>query len=377
LTIYPFPIIFVIMAGINKLTRREFLKNSIFGAGAVVMQPWLKWDYLETEWPDAEKFGRNCTGGWINLRSRPSANSDKLDVLYEDSIVVWLREVIGEPASMTRRWIETPNGYVYAPGVQPVYNKPNQPLPELPMTSMGQGMWAEVTVPYVDIYIANPPARSPWVQENDRPRLYYSQVIWVDDIRTNTQGQVLYRLTERHGSYGDVFWAAAEAFRPIAEGDVSAIHPDAEEKRIVVNLDYQTLSCYEGRDEVYFCRISSGAKFDAQGNVVDNWATPLGAHLPWRKVISIHMSGGSTGAGWDTMAVPWTILFDGSGAAVHSTHWHNDFGTPRSQGCVNAAPEDAKWIYRWAAPDIDLYPGDLTMYGPQGTIVEVVGTLRS
>jgi lipoprotein-anchoring transpeptidase ErfK/SrfK len=362
------------MVGSNPLSRRGFLKAGFFGAGAVVMQPWLKWDHLQSDWPDAEKLGRNCTGGWINLRAKPTANSEKLDTLYEDALVVWLREVMGEPASMTRRWIETPNGYLYAPGVQPVYNKPNQALTELPMTPIGKGMWAEVTVPYVDIFLSNPPSRSPWVQENDRPRLYYSQIIWIDDIRTNTQGQVLYRLNEIHGTYGDIFWAAAEAFRPITAEEVSAIHPDAEEKRIIINLDYQTLSCYEGRDEVYFCRISSGAKYDFEGNVVDNWATPVGAHLPWRKVISIHMSGGSTGAGWDTMSVPWTILFDGSGAAIHSTHWHNDFGTPRSHGCVNATPEDAKWIYRWAVPDIDLYPGDLTMTGPQGTIVDVVGT---
>jgi lipoprotein-anchoring transpeptidase ErfK/SrfK len=373
LTFSPFTIIFVIMTGSKNITRRDFLKAGFFSAGAFVLQPWFKWDQLQVDWPDAEKLGRNCTGGWINLRARPSADSEKLGVLYEDSIVVWLREVIGDPASMTRRWIETPEGYLYAPGVQPVYNRPNIPLTELPMTPMGQGMWAEVTVPYVDLYLANPPARSPWLQEIDRPRLYFSQVIWIDEIRTNTQGQILYRLNEKYGTFGDIFWAAAEAFRPITADELTPIHPDAGDKRIIVNLDYQTLSCFEGKDEVYFCRISSGAKYDFEGKVVDSWATPAGAHLPWRKVISIHMTGGSTGLGWDTMSVPWTYLFDGSGAAIHSTHWHNDFGTPRSRGCVNAAPEDAKWIYRWVAPHIDLYPGDLTMTGPGGTVIEVVG----
>lgn len=356
----------------TKLTRREVLRAGIFGAGAVVMAPWLNWAHWMAAWPDGARLGRNCTGGWLNLRAKPTANSEALGVLYEDSIVVWLREVVGEPASISQRWIETPDGFIYAPGIQPVQNRPNAPLAELPLTPIGKGMWAEVTVPYVDLYIANPPARSPWVQESSRPRLYYSQVIWIDDIRVNAQGIVLYRLNELYGTYGDIFWAAAEAFRPITAEELTPIHPDAEDKRIVVNVNYQTLSCYEGRQEVYFCRISSGARYDIQGNIVDRWATPVGSHLPWRKVISIHMSGGSTGAGWDTMAVPWTILFEGNGAAIHSTHWHNDFGTPRSQGCVNAAPDDAKWIYRWSNPAIDLYPGDLTMRGPQGTIVDVV-----
>jgi hypothetical protein len=125
------------MTGSKNITRRDFLKAGFFSAGAFVLQPWFKWDHLQADWPDAEKLGRNCTGGWINLRARPSADSDKLGVLYEDSIVVWLREVIGDPASMTRRWIETPEGYLYAPGVQPVYNRPNVPLTELPMTPYG------------------------------------------------------------------------------------------------------------------------------------------------------------------------------------------------------------------------------------------------
>jgi len=234
-------------------------------------------------------------------------------------------------------------------------------------------MWVEVSVPYVDIFLENPPA-SPWLKEVPRPRLYYSQVLWVDDIRINSAGQVLYRINEQYGSYGDIFWCAAEAFRPLTLEEIAPIHPDAADKRIVVDLNYQTLSCYEGSSEVYFCRISSGAKFDASGNVVDKWSTPVGAHLPWRKVISIHMSGGSTGAGWDTPGIAWTTLFDPDGAAIHSTFWHNDFGTPRSHGCVNAAPDDSKWIFRWASPVVTLDPGNVEISGPGGTVVDVIGT---
>ncbi len=359
----------------ENLTRRNFLKTSLLGAGVFVLRPWLKWSHMQTDWPDAERLGRNCTGGWINLRARPSSSAEILEKLYEDTVVVWLREVIGDydPNLLGQRWVETPNGYIYAPSVQPVENRPNTPLDSLPDTSLGRGMWAEVTVPYVDIYLANPPARSPWVKAIPKPRLYYSQVMWIDDITTNSQGQVLYRVNEQYGSYGDIFWAAAEAFRPITAEEISPIHADAADKRILVDLNYQTLSCLESNQEVYFCRISSGAKFDAEGNVVNKWATPVGEHLPWRKVLSIHMSGGSTGAGWDTPGIPWNLFFDPEGAAVHATFWHNDFGTPRSHGCVNCRPEDAKWIWRWALPQLALLPGDVTISGQGGTIVQVVG----
>jgi hypothetical protein len=44
---------------------------------------------------------------------------------------------------------------------------------------------------------------------------------------------------------------------------------------------------------------------------------------------------------------------------------------PRSHGCVNARPEDAKWIFRWALPQVNYDPGDVTVSMPGGTIVEV------
>ena len=345
----------------------------MLGVTSMAFRPWQAWSSLFSDWPDAERMGRNCTGGMINLRARPTANSPIVQSLYEDAILVWLREVIGEapPGVFNKRWVETPEGYVYLPNIQPVYYRPNEPLQSLPETVEGAGMWVEVTVPYVDIYLEKAPC-SFWLKSVERPRLYYSQVIWVDSIDTNRDGQILYRINEKYGNCGDIYWAAAEAFRPITEEEISPIHPEAEEKRIVIDVNHQSLSCYEGGSEVYFCRVSTGAKFDYLGNLVDEWATPLGAHLPWRKSISIHMGGGSTGAGYDTPGIGWSILFDPNGAAIHSTFWHNDFGVPRSHGCVNARPEDAKWIFRWSAPVLSYLPGDIILSGPGGTVIDVI-----
>jgi hypothetical protein len=357
----------------TRYSRRDFLKMSLLGAGAVVTRPWMNWKVLQSDFPDAKLIARNCTGGMIKIHARPTGDSAVIKTIYEDTLLPWVREVVGEAPSglFNRRWVETPEGYLHLPSVQPVRNEPNKPLSSLPETSLGKGFWAEVSVPYVDIFMTNPPA-SPWLKAVPRPRLYYSQVLWVDDIKTNSAGQVLYRINEPYGSYGDVFWCAADAFRPITPEEIAPIRPEVADKKVVVNLSYQTLSCYEGNSEVYFCRIASGAKFDAAGNAVDKWSTPLGAHLPWRKVISIHMSGGSTGAGWDTPGIAWTTLFDPDGAAIHSTFWHNDFGTPRSHGCVNASPEDSKWIFRWATPAVTLDPGNVEIHGPGGTVIDVV-----
>jgi lipoprotein-anchoring transpeptidase ErfK/SrfK len=360
--------------GNKRLSRREFLKFGLTGLGAAALNPGENWRNLLQDWPDAERLGRNCVGGMINLRAKPSADSNTIKKLYEDSIIVWLREVVGDaPAGvLSRRWIETPEGYIYAPSVQPVKNQPNMPAAILPNNGKTMGMWAEVTVPYVDITLANPPARSPWFKEVVNPRLYYSQVMWIDDLKLDQQGKTFYRVSERHGTYGDIFWAEAEAFRQITEEEMAPLRPDVEEKTVVVDVNHQVLSCYEGKSEVYFCRVSTGAKFDAKGNAVDEWSTPLGPHPIWRKLVSIHMSGGGTGAGWDTPGIGWTSLFAGEGMAVHSTFWHNDFGTPRSHGCVNTNPEDAKWIFRWTTPKTPYDPGDITVQMPGGTIVNIL-----
>ncbi len=355
-------------------SRRKFLSN-IALSGLGLLLPLDRFFKLpEQTWPLNQKLGR-LTIWKLDVRARPAETAKSVKVIYEDTVVPIIREVVGETPSglLNRRWVETPDGYIYSPRLQQVFYRPNPPLSSLPTTLEGKkGMWAEVTVPYVDFILANPPARSPLLKETQRPRLYYSQVYWIDEIRTNPDGKILYRVNERYGSYGDIYWAPAEAFRPISEEEVSPINPDVEGKKVVVNLSRQTLTCFEGKSEVYFCQVATGAKWDADGNKVDTWSTPPGVHTISRKYLSLRMSGRTTG---DWPAVAWTSIFATGGVAIHSTYWHNDYGLPRSHGCVNAKPEDARWIYRWTYPHPPLDPGMIDVsskWPPVGTVVEVV-----
>ena len=342
------------------------------GFGVLAVKPKMDWLMPAAEIPASERLGRIAVG-MVNLRARPSVDAPSVGKVYEDQLVQWNRDVVGDlPAGLlNRKWIETPNGYLYMASVQPVRNIPNMPISALQENQSERGMWVEVTVPYVDLILANPPARGPWLEVARTPRIYYSQVVWVDNIRTTADGKIQYSLNERYGNPGDIFWAAAEGFRLISSEEIAPISPEIAEKRVEVSVARQTLSCFEGNREVYFCRVSTGAKFDFEGNPVDKWATPLGPHPIWRKLLSIHMAGGTTGAGWDTMGIAWTSLFSGEGVAIHSTFWHNNFGLPVSHGCVNATPEDAKWIFRWTTPGVPYNPGDLTVSMPGGTIVNV------
>jgi lipoprotein-anchoring transpeptidase ErfK/SrfK len=106
---------------------------------------------------------------------------------------------------------------------------------------------------------------------------------------------------------------------------------------------------------------------------VDTWSTPLGELNTHWKTISQHMAGGTARSGYDTPAVSWATYVHGDGVAIHAAFWHNDFGSPRSHGCINCRPEDAKWIFRWSTPYISLEQSEMRMTWPDhGTVVKVV-----
>ncbi|MBK9927266.1 MAG: L,D-transpeptidase [Anaerolineales bacterium] len=356
----------------NNISRRDFLKVSgvgLAGLGALALKGYnpLELSRPLAQFPAAERLGRVFSK--IDVRGEPNINAPSLGVLYDDAVVVWEHELVTrgaiDPNLINQRWVKTPDGYIYADNLQPVRNLVNTPLTSIPDGK--SGFWAEVTVPYVDMQLEGP-AISPHVKtlvEGNFPiRMYYSQVVWIDKI-AQSNGLILYRFNENGGyhpsgftggGYGDLLWGDASAFRPLTQDDISPIHPDVDPatKRIVVDRteNYQALSCFEGNEEVYFCRVSTGQYRDLYGNTVTEYLTPLGEHTTWRKAISIHMAGGTTGSGYDTAAVSWTTLFSGDGYAIHAAFWHNKFGVPRSHGCVNCTPEDAKWIFRWTLPAV-------------------------
>ena len=357
----------------ENISRKEFIRLSAVGLGTISL-PNVDWILNFGQLSDS-RLGR-ITVGKVDLKSRPDIDSNTIGARYQDEVISWLREVVGKnPFRSNQRWIETPDGYLWSPEVQPVKNLPSKPVDVLPETSLGTGMWVEVCVPIVDLILDNPPARAPWllniINSGLQTRWYYSQIAWVDMLRKDTNGQIWYRLNERFG-YGDIFWGKAEGFRPLSQDEISPLSPEIENKRILVDITRQTLSCFEDDREVYFARVSTGALYNINGARVDDWGTPLGKHQIWRKAVSLPLSGGSSAAGWDLPAVGWISLFVGSGIAIHSTYWHNNYGVPTSRGCVNASPEDSKWIFRWTMPVVPYDPGDMTVSMPGGTLIEVI-----
>ncbi|MDX9991375.1 MAG: L,D-transpeptidase [Anaerolineales bacterium] len=373
------------------LSRRDFLKLAGLGLGALAFRHYplpLLEDYAIpkrlAQFPEGKTIGRVVDAG-VKLRSRPTnASENVVRELEADTLVVWGQEVVGDVIGglSNQRYVETPEGFIYGSALQPTRNLPNAPISEIP--GGRSGFWAEVTVPYVDLAHEGS-VSSPWLKDHIAyrfpPRLYYGQVAWIDQIRT-TNGFVEYRWNEEanghgygYGSYNEFYWADGAGFKVLSDADVATISPqvDPNEKTILLNLQQQTLSCFEANREVFFCRVSSGILYDpASGELSDELATPTGTLLTHWKIISKNMTAGSESAGYSTPAVPWCTFIQG-GVAIHGAHWHNAYGEPRSHGCVNVTPEDAKWIFRWTLPFVSLEAGEERRSLPDhGTVVKSI-----
>jgi lipoprotein-anchoring transpeptidase ErfK/SrfK len=63
------------------------------------------------------------------------------------------------------------------------------------------------------------------------------------------------------------------------------------------------------------------------------------------------MDSDEVGDEFDLADVPYVQYFH-EGYALHATYWHDSFGSPRSHGCINLSPLDARWLFHWSEPPV-------------------------
>ncbi len=116
----------------------------------------------------------------------------------------------------------------------------------------------------------------------------------------------------------------------------------ADERWIDVDLDEQVLVAYQGDAPVYATLISGG-----RGR-----STPTGIHRIAKKISRTRLKAPDVSLGtWDMPDVPFSMRFR-KYYAVHGAYWHDSFGKPRSQGCLNLSPRDARFIFEWSYPQV-------------------------
>jgi hypothetical protein len=279
---------------------------------------------------------------WVYRDPKPGAQRER--ALSRDQVIAIYDTVHTEGLySHNPVWNLTKYGWVYSSWVQPVERKINPVVEHIP----ANGFWAEVTVPYVDM------RAGPLDRERILYRLYYSSVHLVVGHVHDPAGNSWYQLKDDQYE-SRIEFVRAEALRKIEPSELAPISPDVADKHLEVSLKDQMVYAYEGSTLVFTARCATGARFTIEGEGLVDFTTPIGEHTVVRKRPSRHMMGFLGRADeYDLPGVPFCTYFTYEGAAVHGAYWHNDFGHPRSHGCVNVLAHDAKWVYRWSLPKAD------------------------
>jgi lipoprotein-anchoring transpeptidase ErfK/SrfK len=166
---------------------------------------------------------------------------------------------------------------------------------------------------------------------------------------------------------GENQWVRADHLRWIApEPPPPQVNTAQREHWIDVDLSSQILIAYEGTVPMYSTLISSG---------IDRMPTLPGVFRIWGKYLAHTMDNTENAriaSHFRLGDVPYVQFFDGD-RGLHGVYWHDQFGVPRSHGCINMSPRDARWVFQFTAHPLP--PGWLSraMAPNQGTIVRIRG----
>ena len=336
------------------LSRRDFLKLASAGSLAFALSE-LRLDRALAVSPI--KQGRITLSG-IPLYDAPTFNANKIHHFGKDEVVeITAVDENGEQGNpFNSAWYQiNGEGYTYSGWVQPVetnYQKPIFNIPE-------KGQVGEIVVPFSDT------KKEPYVYAKRGYRLYYGSTHWVKRfVVTRDEKSIWYEIYDF--PLRKKYYVPSHHIRLMPNDELTLISPEVpdEEKSIVVDLNTQLVTAFEGEKLVFSQRCSSGAK---------GTETPKGEFRTYHKGPSIHMTnqGDAIEGIYDLPGVPWVAFFTGNGDGFHGTYWHNDYGRPRSHGCVNLPSDAAKFLYRWTKPNLPP-DADYVHLPGEGTRVQIV-----
>jgi lipoprotein-anchoring transpeptidase ErfK/SrfK len=316
----------------NPLTRRDFLKLSSLGLASLFASPKFR---LQPQLTNQQ--GRVIYDS-IHTYDIPSFSGNITRKYWTDTIIPITEATIGDgEPDYNRVWYRIGDiGYAHSGGVQPVKTIPQNPVTDIPEG----GQLAEISVPFTD-------AR--WEPDLNRAaiyRFYYETTHWVTGLVYDEHSKPWYRILD--DKWDLTFYTQAPHLRLIPDTELQTISPHVPEKakRIEVRTSDQIVVAYEWDRPVFMTRTATGAEFSS-----GRFYTPAGRHYTFHKRPSRHMAAGNLAHnGYDLPGVPWICYINEKGIAFHGTYWHNDYGRPRSHGCINLTPQAAKWIYRWTLP---------------------------
>jgi hypothetical protein len=150
-----------------------------------------------------------------------------------------------------------------------------------------------------------------------------------------------------HEETKDGLWLSDQAASRIDPAKRMPAWGKAGERWLDVNVTKQTLVAYDGERPVFATLVSTGeAGLDDHEKTT---ATKRGIFRIHTKHVSATMSSDEVGEEFELRDVPYVQYFE-EGYALHGAYWHDRFGTPKSHGCINLSPEDARRLFYFTEP---------------------------
>ncbi|MEP7137262.1 MAG: L,D-transpeptidase [Chloroflexota bacterium] len=336
----------------TSFSRRDFLKLTGYGLLGLFLP--------NLPLPQTDEFDNllgRVTDRIIWSYETPNFKSKRKKLYWRDLVVPIQNSTIGEDEKAYNRiWYEAAEGgYMYSGSVQPVRTLLNEPQPITLKGALG-----EISVPYTDALES--------LEPNVKViyRLYYETVHWVGASAISAvDGSKWYTVLD--DKFKVYYYVRAEHVRLLTTEELAPLSPNISnaDKRIEVRLKEQMVLAYEKDNLVYATRASTGGRLSS-----GTYTTPAGDYITFHKRPTRHMAAGDLAAsGFDLPGVPWVTYITQSGISFHGTYWHNDYGRPRSHGCINLTPQAAKWLFRWTTPSVPI--DKEFVYGFVGTNVEI------
>ncbi|MDI1436004.1 L,D-transpeptidase, partial [Polyangium sorediatum] len=156
--------------------------------------------------------------------------------------------------------------------------------------------------------------------------------------------------TKESGIY--VLAEDAQIVEAVPEAPWLADKDPTKSKWVDVRVLNGTLVAYEGLRPVYATMISPGRGGVPYPGIepLKTASTPVGLFRVDGKFRTASMVS-SSDENLVHAEVNWVLNFSGP-HALHGAYWHDAWGEPKSGGCVNMAPIDAKWVFDWTDPTV-------------------------
>jgi hypothetical protein len=315
------------------LSRRDFLKLSGLAMGAAFLPPASFHEALRRPM----LLGRTIYLNYIF--DQPSLNAKHMGVIPAGSIFGIYETIQSSDNYYNKTWYRADKGFVHSASVQPVRWEIQFPTLDLP----ADGFFGEISVPFTAAQ------NGPGAHYNTAYRYYYGTTYWVLKAQQLDDGSIWYETLDDRTL--KTYWVRGEHVRQVTDDELSPVDPSVPDKRIEVDLSKQLFRAFQGGQVVLETLVSTGPYLrTVNGKRI--YGTPAGDWSILRKRPTRHMAGDDAASAdfFDLPGVPWVSYFHWWGVSIHGTYWHNDYGRPRSHGCVNMKPEDAKWVFRWTRP---------------------------